>query len=179
MSGPIAPTTPNAAQASAPKGQVVQIVSLPDGLQNNARSLRVEGEVIAQNKDGSVRIRTDRGDIDIQVKGRQPQVGAKIEIDIPAGNPPRAATIRPAPVPIPAAPLPQTPPPVTNIPLPQTPVTQQPVPPVQTTDPNTPEPKLQTPQAPQTPLPVEDAFTPVPLPKLPPLQVGQTVQLVP
>ena len=95
MSGPIAPTIPNGAQTPAPKGQVVQIVSLPDALKDNARSLRIEGEVIAQNKDGSVRVRTERGDIDIQVKGRQPQVGAKMEVEIPAGHPPRLARRRP------------------------------------------------------------------------------------
>jgi hypothetical protein len=189
MSGSgITPTMPGAAQSPAPKGQVVQIVSLPEGLKNNTRAIRIEGEVIAQNKDGSVRIKTDQGEINVQVRGKQPQAGAKIEVDIPAGNPPKTATIRPAPVPLPTMPLPQTPPPVTtqpapNIPLPQTPVVQQPATPVQTNpapiDPDTP-----VVTKPTTPLPAPENPAGVQAPKpvpttLPPLSVGQTVQLAP
>jgi len=173
MSGPIAPTTPGGAQAPAPKGQVVQIVSLPDGLKNNARAIRIEGEVIQQNKDGSVRVRTPEGDIDINVRGKQPQPGAKIEVDIPAGNPPRQATIRPAPVPIPTMPMPpstQTPTP--TVPLPQTPVTSPP-----TQSGTTPQPNI-----PSTPIDVKPqapAKQAAPVQQLPPLLPGQDVKLVP
>ncbi len=60
---------------------------------------RVTGEVVRTNEDGSVRIRTDRGEIDIRVAERQtpPQQGQRVEIDLPPGNPPSEAVIRPAP----------------------------------------------------------------------------------
>lgn len=171
---------PGGAQSPAPKGQVVQIVSLPDGLKNNARAMRLDGEVVAQNKDGSVRIHTDQGDIDIQVRGKQPQTGAKVEVDLPAGNPPKSATIRPAPVVVPQQPLPSTQSPVTSKPLPQTPVTQQPS--AQTQTPA--QPNVQTPldsniqaATKPSPQPVTPA-TPQPT-TLPPLTTGQIVQIVP
>lgn len=205
MSGPITPTPPGGAPSPAPKGQVVQIVSLPDSLENNARALRIEGEVIQQNRDGSVRVRTEQGDIDLQVRGRQPQQGAKVEIDLPAGRPPTQATIRPAPQqaasPQPAPPpqtTPQTPsaPPIDGDPRPQ------PLPPQQAA----PRPALPaTPQAPstppsdpvdvivttkpampaQSPPPAQGAQAPIPqapanLPTtLPPLSAGQSVQILP
>lgn len=185
MSGPIVPTAPGGAKTPAPSGQIVQIVSLPDGLKNNARAIRIEGEVIQQNKDGSVRVRTPEGDIDINVRGKQPQPGTKIEVDIPAGSPPRQATIRPAPVPPPALPLPQTPTtstPAPPPPLPQAPVTSPPSsqPPVTTTQDQAPDapdiyyhPQSST-NAPATTKPA----TPPPAP-LPPLEPGQEVKLVP
>lgn len=175
--------------------QVVQIVSLPDGLQNNARAIRVEGEVIGQNDDGSVRVRTPQGDIDINVRGRQPQEGQRIEVDIPVGNPPRNATIRPAP-PVPHQPLPPAntaPPAETPLPLPSTrplPAT----PPAQGQAPAAPVPEDGTaqplpPAAGQTPKPApektglpaqgaETAPSRQTLPALPPLAPGAAVKLV-
>ncbi len=188
MSGPIVPTTPGSAKPSAPTGQVVQIISLPDGLKNNARAIRIEGEVIQQNKDGSVRVRTPEGDININVRGKQPQPGAKIEVDIPAGNPPRQATIRPAPVPPPALPLPQTPTtstPALPAPLPQAPITSQPTQPG-TTPPTSQQPGSATPQqTPDTPDIYQPSTTATTKPttpppaQLPPLEPGQKVKLVP
>ncbi|PZQ44352.1 MAG: hypothetical protein DI551_10300 [Micavibrio aeruginosavorus] len=187
----VTPTTPSTTKPAASTGQVVKIVSLPEGLQNNARSLRIEGEVVAQNKDGSVRIKTDQGTIDIQARGRQPQEGQKIEIEIPAGSPPRQATVRPAPtpqVPIPQTPV-ATPQSTTTAPLPQTPATTQPT---------SPQPVPQTPaatQPPATSAPLDPAKPlPPPLPQsyqpppqgiptqpqtLPPLTEGQIVRLLP
>ncbi len=126
---PIAPGTTPPAQA----GQVVQITSLPDGLLTVSRAMHLEAEVVRQNADGTTRVRTAEGEMDLNIRGKQPQVGQKLEVDIPPGNPPRNATVRTAP-PQPAQPLPQQPPtqggqalPQPNIPLPQTPVTQPPV----------------------------------------------------
>lgn len=112
-------------------GQVVRIQSLPDSLQTVSRTLHLEAEVIRQNNDGSTRIRTAEGDMDIVVKGRQPQPGQRMEIEIPPGSPPQKAVTRPAPQ-APAQPLPQQPPtqdgevPQLPPPPPQTPVTQKP-----------------------------------------------------
>lgn len=76
-------------------GHVVKIVKLPEALSNNTKALKLEGEVTQQNKNGSVRISTSKGDIDVQVRGnKQPQKGQRVEIDLPAGRPPRQATLR-------------------------------------------------------------------------------------
>lgn len=94
----IPPVSTGSAKPAASSGQVVQIVSLPEGLKNNARALRIEGEVVQQNKDGSTRIKTPQGDIDVTIRGRQLPQGTKVEVDIPVGSPPRNVTVRPAPV---------------------------------------------------------------------------------
>lgn len=182
----IPPVSTTPAKPAGQGGQVVQIVTLPEALENNARAVRLEGEVVAQNKDGSVRVETPKGTIDISVKGRQPQPGAKIEIDIPPGSPPRQATIRPAPPQV-QQPAPAQPPASsggTTTPLPQTPVTQQPAPqapPTQGQAPQTPpttqplpngsSPPVQTtqpaPQAPITTMPMDGTAPAKPLPPLP------------
>ncbi len=177
----IPPVSSNPAKPSG-NGQVVQIVSRPDTLRNNARAIRLEGEVTQQNKDGSVRIRTPEGDIDITIRGRQPQVGQKLEVDIPPGNPPRQANIRPAP----AHPPSTTPPPTTEqpeVPLPQTPVTKPVQPsqgqPVPTKD-GTQQPSARS--ITQSPSDDYKPSTPVnaakPVQPRPPLTPGQTVTLV-
>jgi len=122
----IKPTTGMPAAQGAAKGQVVQIVSLPEGLENNARGIRLQGEVLQQNNDGTTRVRTPQGDIDINVRGRQPQAGQKIEVDIPPGSPPRQATIRPAPAQAPPPQQPAPPPTTTTTAPPQTPLPQPP-----------------------------------------------------
>lgn len=174
----------------------MQIVSLPDALQNNARAIRLEGEVVRQNNDGSVRVRTPQGDIDINVRGRQPQEGQRVEVDISAGSPPRNATLRPAPAAPPQQPAPPatTAPPPTETPLPPPPTRPLPAaPPAQGQTP-TPIPTDgtgqplqpvtgQTPKpAPDKPgLPAQGAETAPPkksLPSLPPLAAGTTVKLV-
>ncbi|HEU4838948.1 MAG TPA: hypothetical protein VFS88_06015, partial [Micavibrio sp.] len=194
----IKPIAGNPAAQAGGKGQVVQIVSLPEGLESNARAIRLQGEVVRQNQDGTVRVNTPEGAIDIQVRGRQPQAGQRIEIDIPPGNPPKQANIRPAPAqaPPPAQPpaTPQTPAPApasTTPPLPQTPPAQgQPAPPPPatsgTTQPSTPSPTQQPPPPTAPADNVQDAYIPSQpkpaaqtQPPLPPLTPGQTVKLAP
>jgi len=72
---------------------LAQIIKLPSNLQNNSQAVRLEGQVIAQNKsDNSVTIRTSSGDIQAKIKtNRQPAIGQNVEIEIPAG---RANTAR-------------------------------------------------------------------------------------
>jgi hypothetical protein len=184
MTNGIVPTPPSLPAGAKPTGQVVQIVSLPEGLQSNARAVRLEGEVVAQNQNGSTRIKTSEGTIDISFRGKQPQLGTKLEVDIPAGAPPRSATVRPAP------PTPQTPAPVDTdsytptLPrvLPQQQPTQTQSPPPQTQQAggqNTqqsqqagttrPQPLPPSYQAPQKPVPAQT--TPQPLAQ------GQSVRL--
>jgi hypothetical protein len=177
----ITPTVPGATKPSAPSGQVVQIVSLPDGLKNMARAMRIEGEVVQQNPDGSTRVKTAEGNVDIMIRGRQPQPGQKLEIDVPAGNPPRNVTVRSAPAqPQAPAPSPSSPPPTSNAPPPVTtqPIPQQPVPEdIPQGQTPRPAPLPTTPSVPVQGSPPQTPGTQAPLttPPLPPTSVeGQT-----
>ncbi len=76
-------------------GQAVKILGLPESLTNLNRATRVEGQVTNVQRDGVVRILTPEGDVDVQVRGKnQPQTGQRVEIEIPAGRPPRQASLR-------------------------------------------------------------------------------------
>ncbi|MEM7651281.1 MAG: hypothetical protein AAF204_04280, partial [Pseudomonadota bacterium] len=72
-------------------------------LETRRASLRIEGRVERQNDDGSIRVRTPRGDIDVQLReGQQPPPrGTPVEVEIPPSRsperPPEAATIRELP----------------------------------------------------------------------------------
>jgi hypothetical protein len=192
---PIGFTPPSS--GSAP-GQVVQIVSLPDALQNSSRALRMDGEVVQHNRDGSIRIKTPEGNVDVNVRGRQPQPGQKVEMEVAAGNPPKTATIRNAPQ-APAQPPPTNsqapstpPPPATNVQVPQTPVAARPPATATTTTPT-----ATTPTTAPAPAPVDSTGKPLPpLPtsypaptkpiaattnpaQLPQLTNGQIVRLTP
>lgn len=158
-SSKVPPATAQQAAVKPTGEQVVKLVTLPDALQNNARARRLEGEVVRQNPDGSTRIRTAEGTIDVQVRGRPPQPGQPVQVDVPPGRPPRQATLRPAPA--------QT----TQPPSP--PVQNAPPPPVQTTTPARPLPALSTPPAPLPPA------ANVPPPVTAPLPEGSTVRLTP
>ncbi len=75
---------------------VVQIVKLPQALENNARPVRLEGEITQVNKNNeTARIQTEKGAIEVKIRGRQaPVEGQRIIVDVPAGRPPRQATIQ-------------------------------------------------------------------------------------
>lgn len=184
MSNGIIPTNLSIAPPAKNAGQVVQIVSLPEALQNNARAVRLEGEVVAQNKDGSIRLQTAEGMVDISMRGKQLQPSTKLEIEIPAGTPPRNATIKPpAPTqpPIPQAPVPESDVVLTPRPAPaplpaQTPVTKPPTSSAsqgQTSAPASPQPTLPTSYQPQGKPQTQAPAVP------PPLQTGQPVKVAP
>lgn len=81
----------------ADRSEVVKIIRLPDALQNNARAVRIEGTITQINNNGSARIQTERGAVDVQLANNaanRPEVGQRLEVNIPAGNPPRQASIR-------------------------------------------------------------------------------------
>ncbi|HPF78779.1 MAG TPA: hypothetical protein PLF01_05725 [Alphaproteobacteria bacterium] len=87
-----------AGNAGSRGGLAVQILTLPSQLNNNSKTLRLDGQITQLNKSGSVTIATPVGDIEVKIKGnRQPQQGQKIEIEVPAGRPPRQATLREPP----------------------------------------------------------------------------------
>lgn len=92
------PSALSNAQANARIDQIaVRIVNLPDGLRNNASSVKIKGSVEGQNQDGSLSIKTDKGEVRILLKDRgNLPTGTKIDIEIPAGRSPQQANIRPS-----------------------------------------------------------------------------------
>ncbi len=67
-------------------------------LRDVKRPLRLAGQVIGENRDGTIRIHTVRGDVDLRLRGQEelPE-GTSVEVDIPPGRPPRMAVIRAVP----------------------------------------------------------------------------------
>jgi len=67
---------------------------LPPSLEITDRALTLKGEVIAANPDGTARIATPRGPIDVQLPPNQLIVkGQVVEVQLPAGSPPTAITV--------------------------------------------------------------------------------------
>ena len=76
-------------------GQLIQIISVPKQLSNVAKAIRLAGEITHLGKNGIIRINTPEGEIEAQVKNtKQLQAGQKLEVEVPAGRPPRQATLR-------------------------------------------------------------------------------------
>ncbi|MGQ0527402.1 MAG: hypothetical protein ACT4OY_05145 [Alphaproteobacteria bacterium] len=100
MSSPIVPAQPPlpglTPQAEAPAEGDAKIVKLPQTLLEVRQSLQLEGRVVQSGPDGRITIRTDRGDIDIQIPRGQtpPAEGDRVEIEIPPGRPPQSAEVR-------------------------------------------------------------------------------------
>lgn len=99
------------ASAKAKTDQIaVRLILIPDGARDSTQPSRLSGTVAGLNADGSLNIRTDKGDVLIQLKdrGSLPQ-GLKIEIEIPAGRNPQQVNIKasePAPSQSSSQPLP-------------------------------------------------------------------------
>lgn len=76
--------------------QPARIEFLPRELREVRHPLRLKAEIVRQNEDGSVRVRTPQGDIDIRLppESPPPKPGEKIEIEIRPGSPPQQAVIR-------------------------------------------------------------------------------------
>lgn len=89
------PAQTAAQKGSGRSGLVVQILVLPKTIDTSAKALRLEGQITSLKSDGSARISTPEGDIDVKIRGnKRPQIGQRIEIDLPAGRQPRQAVIR-------------------------------------------------------------------------------------
>lgn len=109
---PQPPSGPRAGPSIFPpgkeEGQGARIERATGALQIIRKPTRIIGEVTGENRDGSIRIHTDQGDLDVRIRlrdGQQPPAeGARVEIDIAPGRPPRQAIVRPAPPDIPETP---------------------------------------------------------------------------
>ena len=87
-------------------GHLIQIISVPNQLNNVAKTLRLAGEITHLSKASIIRISTSEGEIQAQIKSNKPlQPGQKIEIEVPPGRPPRQATLRTPASPTPTVPI--------------------------------------------------------------------------
>src|SRR5687767_2648884 len=96
-SGPVQPPKPGPPQPPSvlnpPKPDTnAEIVKLPPALQIVEERVKLKGEVIKTNNDGTVRIRTEQGDIDIRPE-RQLAKGEQVDVEIEPGRPPQAARV--------------------------------------------------------------------------------------
>lgn len=73
----------------------IRIIHLPESGRDDHQPSRLSGTVAYQNPDGTLNIKTDKGDLTILLrdKGTLPQ-GLKIDIEIPAGRNPQNAVIK-------------------------------------------------------------------------------------
>lgn len=109
------PSTPPSGASGYPpaRGDIkAQIVDISGPLARITQTTKLIAEVIALNKDGTVTLRTDQGDVTVKPREKITlEQGQKIEVEIPPGNPPgsppRQVAVRPAPAP--AAQTPQQP----------------------------------------------------------------------
>ena len=92
---PAGPTPPGQNQRSAGPENVVRITGLPQDLREVSEPARIRGEV-TQQSDNRVRIRTERGDIEVQARDNGPRLkpGDRVEVEIQPGRPPEEARIR-------------------------------------------------------------------------------------
>ncbi len=115
ISSVLSATTTRPDTAAAPE---LKIVEIPESLQKVERRKTVRGEVIRTDNDGTVRIKTDKGEI--EAKSDRPinlKQGDAVEIRIEKGVPPQSLNIKQAhKTPKATAPINQTQ--VTNITLP-------------------------------------------------------------
>ncbi len=93
---PLSGTDPRLQQAR--QDQPVRVENATGDLASLARAVKVEGTVTQQNSNGTLRVSTPQGDLDVRVRGpNAPSVGQRVEIDVAAGQPPRQAVVRAAP----------------------------------------------------------------------------------
>jgi len=192
---PASNNTSPRANSRSDRGEVVKIIRLPDALQNNAKALRIEGTVTQINSNGSARIQTERGAVDVQLANNtanRPEVGQHLEVNIPAGKPPRQASIRTEPTTVNQGEQRTSPAPQTQntsqtitregVPTATTRGMQPPAPnTAQTSTPQVPAANSKVPNAPQVTLPPNLQGTTPPAPRAAPpapLPVGSQVRLV-
>ena len=77
--------------------QAVRLINLPDDLQSVKSPTRIEGEIVSKNADNTVTLKTDRGEMRVSSQGLDRyKEGQRLQLDIPAGKPPREALARPS-----------------------------------------------------------------------------------
>lgn len=113
--GPTSPIRPNIlidTQRSEPQDArpSLLILKLPPELSRTEEAIQIDGKVVNAAPDGTIVIRTDKGDITAKAeKPVQLMPQANVEIRLPKGDPPANLTIRPAPQTPEPNPVPNTP----------------------------------------------------------------------
>lgn len=191
---PASSATPARGLLDAPRDGTLQ--SVPKSLLGGDRAVKLRGEVQGRNQDGSTRINTPRGPVNVRIEGDQLPRGTRVEVEIPPGNPPASARVRAEAPPQPQqqaqqtsqqaqAPQTQTPPPRPDAP-PQPQATPRAAPPpaqgqppaqTQSTAP-APQPAPQSSQPGQSP-PPQTTTTPAGLPQGNPSPSAQTALPLP
>lgn len=75
--------------------QQARITRVPQSLSQLVQATTLRGEVQGQNADGTTRIQTPRGQVDVKLDTSLPK-GQRVDIQIPSGNPPREAIVQTA-----------------------------------------------------------------------------------
>lgn len=102
---PAGPPSPGRSTRSAGGNEPnARLVNVPNEVRAEVQTrkavLRLRGEVVRHNDDGSIRVRTQRGDIDVRLREGQPKPerGAPVEVEIPPakadGRVPETASVR-------------------------------------------------------------------------------------
>lgn len=79
-------------------GNAVDILNATQDLNEIKSLLTIKGEIIALINEDTVRVRTERGDVDVRLRDGQnrPREGQRVEIEIKPGSPPKEAIIKQA-----------------------------------------------------------------------------------
>ncbi len=82
-------------QKSSDNEPNAKIVKIPKPLERNPKPQRLRGDVVRKDNDGTLHVRTDKGNITLKPDTSQIKIehGDKIEVRIDAGNPPQSAKI--------------------------------------------------------------------------------------
>lgn len=130
-----------------------RLTNVPDELRVVEQRLQIKGRVIRENADGTIRVRTDKGDIDLKVSAQtpRPQRGDDVEIEIQPGRPPKAARVTQEQAPVEQR---HAPPPKAQAPQAQDTQARQTATPV-----NIEVRPIETPPPPETPAPQQQTVT--------------------
>lgn len=161
------PSGPVKGMADLPAGKgpiSARIEKLPPPLMALSKPQTVTGDIIRRDQDnGLIRIRSDQGDI-IELRARpaqtakMPPEGTRVQIDLPAGKPPRQAALRPLPDQAPVR-KEETQPPLPKAERSETPPPQSPPEQNKNREAAPAQPASQLPPAVATPLPAETPET--------------------
>lgn len=91
----VKPTTAIPRSGTSTTRTPLQIVTLPQALQNNDKHKKLEGEVTSDASEDTVRIHTEEGEIELRTGPNvpKPKRGTKVNVEIPRGSPPERAKI--------------------------------------------------------------------------------------
>jgi hypothetical protein len=93
IAGPPVQGTPQT-PPTKPSPNVI-LEKLPAELSDVRTITRVKGEVVRDNRDGTLQIRTEKGDIEVRADSRELNLrqGDQVEVEIPPGRPPQTASL--------------------------------------------------------------------------------------